>query len=136
MYSLIVSTIFPAFSMAAALANPQDIGETFTIDQILKTKILKNGPMAMARTFRKYGIEVPEIVSAAVANVAAATAAAAAAAADADSGDISERSVAANPSDSFDSLYLSPVTLGSDTLQLYLDTGSADLYESFCSSSI
>lgn len=133
MYSLIVSTIFPAFSMAAALANPQDIGETFTIDQILKTKILKNGPMAMARTFRKYGIEVPEIVSAAVANVAAA---AAAAAADADSGDISERSVAANPSDSFDSLYLSPVTLGSDTLQLYLDTGSADLYESFCSSSI
>lgn len=130
MYSLIVSTIFPAFSMAAALANPQDIGETFTIDQILKTKILKNGPMAMARTFRKYGIEVPEIVSAAVANVAAA------AAADADSGDISERSVAANPSDSFDSLYLSPVTLGSDTLQLYLDTGSADLYESFCSSSI
>lgn len=120
MHSSILSTIFPALSVAAAVAAPQELGETFTVDQVLKARILKNGPLAMAKTYLKYGLNVPDAVSLAVANVAAAAAAG--------SGDISERSVAAAPSDPFDSLYLSPVTLGSDTLQLYLDTGSADLY--------
>jgi hypothetical protein len=33
----------------------------------------------------------------------------------------------ANPSDEYDSSYLSPVTIGSTTVNLDFDTGSADL---------
>ena len=33
----------------------------------------------------------------------------------------------ANPSDDYDSSYLSPVTIGSTTVNLDFDTGSADL---------
>ncbi|KAL1626329.1 hypothetical protein SLS56_006913 [Neofusicoccum ribis] len=120
MSSTSVSILLPAVFAAAAVAAPapQDLGETFSIPQVANGTERMNGPLSMVRTYRKYGIDIPDFVSEAVANMAAA----------AQAGDISARSVAANPSDYFDTLYLSPVTLGSDSLNLYLDTGSADLW--------
>lgn len=123
MPSMPIFALFPSLFVAAVFAAPQNVdtlGETFTLDQIPKGQILKNGPLAMARTYLKYGLEVPDFVSAAVANSAAA----------AEAAGLSERSVSATPNDNFDTLYLSPVTLGSDTLNLYLDSGSSDLYVS------
>ncbi|KAL1623170.1 hypothetical protein SLS54_004657 [Diplodia seriata] len=115
---------FPALFAVVAFAAPQVVGplnQTFTIPQVPHAQVLKNGPLAVQRTYLKYGVPVPDFVSEAVANSAAAAAAA-------DAAGLSERSVAATPADGFDTLYLSPVTLGSDTLNLYLDSGSSDLW--------
>lgn len=94
-------------------ASPIDLVEkrgTFSITQIEAGKYLKSGPIAMSKTFQKYGKPVP-------ANVAAAAAAAA------QSGEVS-----ANPEDSYDSEYLCPVDVGGTTMNLDFDTGSADLW--------
>lgn len=113
-----ISLLFPALIVAATITPQQKLGKTFTIDQVPKSEVLKNGPLELARSHRKYGFEIPEHVAAAAANITAA----------AEAGLIAGRSLDANPIDTFDTLYLSPVTLGSDMLNLYLDTGSSDLY--------
>ena len=116
--------IMPSFtSLAAALALAGAVIATpvqlekrkaFSIEQVHRTTYLKNGPAQVAKTLRKYGKVVPENVIAAAENNAAVSAA--------DTG--SEPAV---PGDQYDSLYLSPVTVGSTTLQLDFDTGSSDL---------
>ena len=76
---------------------------------------LRTGPQQIAKTFRKFGKAVPENVLAAADNSATVQA-------EADTG-----SDPAVPSDQYDSSYLSPVTVGSSTVHLDFDTGSADL---------
>jgi hypothetical protein len=70
----------------------------------------------MVKTLQKYGKVVPQSLQAAADNNAAVQA-------DANTG-----SDPAVPSDAYDSSYLSPVTVGSNTLHLDFDTGSADLW--------
>jgi aspergillopepsin I len=69
----------------------------------------------VAKTFRKYGKAVPANILAAAENNDVVTV-------QDDTG-----SDPAVPSDQYDSSYLSPVTVGSNTLHLDFDTGSADL---------
>jgi hypothetical protein len=69
----------------------------------------------VAKTLRKYNKAVPANILAAAENNEAVSA-------QADTG-----SDPAVPSDQYDSSYLSPVTVGSNTLHLDFDTGSADL---------
>lgn len=76
---------------------------------------LEIGPQQIAKTFRKFGKAVPDHILAAVDNTASAAAAAV------------TGTDPAVPSDEYDSSYLSPVTVGSNTLHLDFDTGSADL---------
>jgi hypothetical protein len=68
----------------------------------------------MIKTLRKYGKPVPQSLLDAAANTATVHI-------------DSQGSVPAVPGDSYDSSYLSPVTVGSKTLHLDFDTGSADL---------
>jgi len=94
-----------------ASANPVNLLEkrkSFTIHQVEKGKVARILPVDMARTYAKFGKEVPS-------HIAAAAAAAV------------SGSVAAIPEDAYDSLYLSPVTVGCQTVNLDFDTGSADL---------
>lgn len=79
------------------------------------TLTISSGPAQIAKTLRKYGKAVPAHIQAAADNNAAVQAAA-------DTG-----SDPAVPSDQYDSSYLSPVTVGSNTVHLDFDTGSADL---------
>jgi hypothetical protein len=73
------------------------------------------GAAQVVKTLRKYGKTVPE-------SLIAAADASATVQADADTG-----TDPAVPSDQYDSSYLSPVTVGSSTVHLDFDTGSADL---------
>ncbi|ORY13823.1 aspartic peptidase domain-containing protein [Clohesyomyces aquaticus] len=92
-------------------ASPVDIEKrkTFTLAQVERKQFLKNGAASKAKTFRKFGLAVPD-------NVLAAAAAG------------PTGSAPAVPADQYDSLYLSPVDVGGTTLQLDFDTGSADLW--------
>ncbi|CAO2652602.1 Nn.00g008850.m01.CDS01 [Neocucurbitaria sp. VM-36] len=102
-----------------ALATPVQINkrETFTVEQVQRGTYLKNGPEQKVKTLRKYGKPVPQSLLDAAenrANVFTVTAV--------------NGSAPAVPGDEYDSLYLSPVTVGSKTVQLDFDTGSSDLW--------
>ncbi|KAF2466381.1 Asp-domain-containing protein [Lindgomyces ingoldianus] len=92
-------------------ASPVDIQKrkTFTVSQVERKQFIKNGAAQTAKTFRKFGVKVPAHILAAAAAGPNGT-------------------VAAVPSDAYDSLYLSPVDVGGTTLHLDFDTGSADLW--------
>lgn len=75
----------------------------FTINQSIP-KPFQAGPVVLQRAYRKYNRAVPEDVTRAA----------------------QDGTVSATP-EQFDSEYLSPVTIGGQTVNLDFDTGSADL---------
>lgn len=92
-----------------AIASPIDQAKrapagTFKIDQVAAGKTLKVGAVAMQKAFTKFNKPVPAAVAKAAATGV----------------------VTATP-EQYDSEYLCPVTVGSSTLNLDFDTGSADL---------
>lgn len=100
--------------VASAAALPQKIGVPFeergagkfTVKQTIPKNTVKNGAAALADVYTKYNVEVPSDVKAAAAAASG--------------------SVVATPGE-YDISYLIPVTVGTTTLNLDLDTGSADL---------
>ena len=91
---------------------------------------LRNGVVELDRTFRKYGIASPQALSDAATQQKSAIASGLATITNekvATSGGDGSGSVVANPM-LHDSQYLSPVTIGGQTMNLDVDTGSADLY--------
>ena len=92
-----------------ALAKPIPVPEVttkkgFTITQSI-AKPFQAGPVVLQKAYNKYNSAIPADVKAAAA----------------------DGSVAANP-EQYDAEYLSPVTIGGQTLNLDFDTGSADLW--------
>lgn len=86
--------------------------------------------MELDRAFRKYGIASPQALSDAVTQQRNAIASGSAPVTNenvATSGGKGSGSVVANPM-LHDNEYLSPVTIGGQTMNLDVDTGSADLY--------
>ncbi|KAH7071653.1 aspartic peptidase domain-containing protein [Paraphoma chrysanthemicola] len=102
----------------SVLATPVQIEKrkAFTVEQVQRGLYHKNGPEQIAKTLRKFGKVVPDHILAAVENTKAVQAAAV------------SGTVPAVPGDSYDSSYLSPVTVGTTTLHLDFDTGSSDLW--------
>lgn len=92
---------FIAVASAAPTTKPR---KSFTVTQIARPASSKNIPGLYAKTMRKYGATVPESVKLA-----------------AESG-----SVITTPTRN-DAEYIAPVTVGTSTLHLNFDTGSADL---------
>ncbi|KAH7389914.1 aspartic protease PEP1 [Pyrenochaeta sp. MPI-SDFR-AT-0127] len=105
-----------------ALSTPVQLNKrgTFSVQQVERTTYLKNGPEQKVKALRKYGKAVPQSLLAAAENRASA--------ADVFSIESVNGSAPAVPGDEYDSLYLSPVTIGSKTVQLDFDTGSSDLW--------
>jgi aspergillopepsin I len=105
-------SIFVAASAFAALVATKPLPQAvptkkgFTINQSIAKPFLP-GPVQVQKAYKKFNVAVPADVAAAAA---------------ADDG-----SVAANP-EQYDAEYLSPVTIGGQTLNLDFDTGSADLF--------
>ena len=102
---------FSRFAAAAALlavsvAAPTKQG--FTVEQVDHSQgQLTAGQHLMLKTYKKFGATPPsEVVEAAAAQTG---------------------SVTATPGDQYDSEYLAPVTIGSQTINLDFDTGSSDL---------
>lgn len=107
---------------STVVATPVQIDKrsSFSVEQVHRTTYLKNGPAQKVKTLRKYGQPVPKsLLAAAEAREASVDAFAAAAAA--------SGSEPAVPSDEYDSSYLSPVTVGTTSVELDFDTGSSDL---------
>lgn len=100
--------ISASFLWALVSASPVErrvVQESFTANEVA-LKPLKSGPSALMSTYMKFNKDAPaDVVAAAAAN---------------------DGTVAANPAE-FDSSYLTPVTIGGQTLMLDFDTGSADL---------
>jgi len=118
----------PSFAhLTAALALASTVvatpvlhkGNSFSVEQVPRSTYLKNGPEQKIKALRKHGKAVPQSLVEATQNRASNTVVAAAAA---------SGSVPAAPNDAYDSAYLSPVTIGSTTVHLDFDTGSADLW--------
>lgn len=92
--------------VSASPVERKDIKKQFTVDQTVPKSFILSGPAAMLSTYYKFNALVPEdVIAAAAAN---------------------DGTVAANPTE-YDSQYLTPVTVGGQTLNLDFDTGSADL---------
>lgn len=125
MLTLATLPLIPLLALISALPAP-DVSfphpaHGFSIAQVAGPRILKSGPVEVAKAYRKYAATVPS-------NIAlAASAALADAAAAQQSG-----SVQNNPTQ-YDEQYLSPVNIGTppSTYLLDFDTGSADLYVVF-----
>ncbi|KAF1939902.1 acid protease [Clathrospora elynae] len=111
--------------VGAVAATPVQLDKrsSFTVEQVKHTTHLKNGAALKVKTLRKFGKEVPQELLDASENWANNNANILSA----DAGG-SQGSDPAVPSDSYDSSYLSPVTVGSTTVHLDFDTGSADLW--------
>lgn len=91
--------------MASAIPYDKRAG-TFSVQQKLNEKFVRNGPAAYAKAFKKFGKPLPADLAKATGN---------------------DGSVTATPEDQYDSEYLCPVDIGGQTLNLDFDTGSADL---------
>ncbi len=94
--------------IAIASGSPVEKRKTaFTVHQTVPKPFIKSGPAAVAAVYAKYGATPPkDVVDAATSN---------------------DGTVTTNPQQ-YDSEYLTPVTIGSQTLNLDFDTGSSDLW--------
>jgi hypothetical protein len=107
----LVSALSALAVISFALATPiWRANLTFTIYEAVPMPFVP-GPVLSLQIYQKYGVTPPpEVLAAAAAAVAA----------------IEDGTVAATPSE-YDFNYLSPVTVGGQTLDLKVDTGSTDL---------
>ena len=104
----IASPVSPKFNPHPKPVDITNSQSRFTVHQVPnRNSPVRTGPSAYRKALAKYGMKVPQAVQRAAIKASG--------------------SVAANPGDN-DIEYTSPVTLGSSTLQLDFDTGSADLW--------
>ena len=99
-----------AASALLALASGSPVEKrksSFTVHQTVAKPFIKSGPAAVAAVYAKYGATPPQdVINAAAAN---------------------DGTVTTNPTE-YDSEYLTPVSVGGQTLNLDFDTGSSDLW--------
>ncbi|KAL8645770.1 MAG: hypothetical protein Q9226_007149 [Calogaya cf. arnoldii] len=101
-----VLTLFNFVSTSPVDLQPR--AGNFIVQQTTPKPFKKSGPAAILSTYGKYNASAPEdVIKAATAN---------------------DGKVSANPTQ-FDAEYLSPVTIGEQTLNLDFDSGSSDLYQ-------
>ena len=111
--ALVLRTVLALAIAACALAAPKTSSlarKGFVINQVaINAGNLRSGTNAVYRTYRRYGVPVPDVVE--KANAA------------------TNSTVAAIP-EQFDAMYLTPVALGSGgrVVNLDIDTGSADFW--------
>ncbi|CAK7273385.1 hypothetical protein SEPCBS57363_005626 [Sporothrix epigloea] len=104
-------------SLVAAVPSPRaDITGGTTVQQVRKAGYVRNGPLSLYKIYLKYGMTPPESLEKYVKSLGLTKR--------------SEGSVTASPTDTVDSEYTIPVSIGTpaQVLQLDLDTGSADLW--------
>lgn len=114
-----IASFTAALALAStALATPVQLDKRagFSVDQVQRSTFLKNGPAQIVKALRKHGKAVPDHLLVAADNANAVTTDA-----------VGSGTAPADPSNSYDSSYLSPVTIGGKTVHLDFDTGSSDL---------
>ena len=99
-------------TVVAAVPYPMDVEArqakaAFTIEQTVAKPFILSGPAQMAQVYAKFGKPIPEEIKKAASN--------------------NDGTVTTTPTQ-YDSQYLTPVSIGGQTLNLDFDTGSSDLY--------
>lgn len=115
MQSLLVLATVALASLASAAPTEGPKTHDFTVTQVRNPRHVKNGPAALARVYRKYGVPLPDGLKAALNTTYTKRAA---------------TGSAVTTPEEYDSEYLTPVSIGTpaQTLNLDFDTGSADLW--------
>ena len=109
--NVVVASAFASVVSASPLVRR---GNAFTVTQSVAKTQKAAGPVALAQVYGKYaktGAQVPDVVKAAAINATR----------------YDDGSVATTPTAN-DEEYLTPVSIGGQTLNLDFDTGSSDLY--------
>ncbi|KAK7403929.1 hypothetical protein QQX98_010299 [Neonectria punicea] len=106
-----------AFAAIAIGAPTSTRDKHFSVAQVKNTKYSKNGPIALAKVYNKYGVRLPKELAAAVSKIKK------------DRERRDEGNASTSPTDD-DSEWLTPVQIGNppQTLSLDFDTGSSDLW--------
>lgn len=118
MLTLTQTFILATAALSAVSAAPvEEKGHTFTVHQVRNPKHVKNGALALAKAYRKFGAPFPEYLTSALNQTYANTKRA------------TTGSAVTTPEE-YDVEYLTPVSIGTpaQTLNLDFDTGSADLW--------
>ena len=102
-------------TLDAVIAIQDRLANTCSIHQISHGLIKRHGPSALARVYRKYHIDLPRDVEAAVKNNNNSN----------NSNNNNNSTITPTPNDTE---YLIPVIIGGQTLDLQVDTGSSDLW--------
>nr|CDP22310.1 Putative endothiapepsin precursor [Podospora anserina S mat+] len=137
--AIIKSLVFAVLLTASTALPPVAVGNTVqkgtaSLTQVHNPKFVRNGPLELERTLRKYGAPVPHDLKAAVKRVRRARnqkrAESEGADDDDDDDDENDRGSVQNSPKSYDVEYLMPVSLGTPAQQLNLDldTGSSDFW--------
>ncbi|KAJ2900974.1 eukaryotic aspartyl protease [Zalerion maritima] len=118
-----IATASPLMEARQA-GNGGDGSSGFAISQIANSKHVRNGPVSLAKAYRKYGVTFSDELSSAIANQNLSASRISRLLRARDSGE-----VVATPEE-YDIEYLAPVEIGTpaQTLQLDFDTGSSDLW--------
>lgn len=112
------SVLVTALALAAstsALPSTTPVDKHYTIEQVKNDKFVRNGPLALARAYIKYGAPLPPNLANAVDKI---------------KNQRRSTGSAATTPEQYDSEYLTPVQIGTpaQTLNLDFDTGSSDLW--------
>lgn len=115
---LSASLAFAAIATGAPTSSTQS--KTFSVGQVKNTNFIRNGPLALAKAYLKYGVPLPEDLAKAVSNIQPARKV---------RRDDGSGSAVTTPADQ-DVEWLTPVEIGTpaQTLNLDFDTGSSDLW--------
>lgn len=117
--ALLTAAAFAAGALASAIPHIGTPRGNFSIEQIRNPQFVRNGPLALAKAYAKFGAPVPADLQAAVSKIKAEYG-------------VSKRTTGSvtNTPEQYDSEYLSPVSIGTppQVLNLDFDTGSSDLW--------
>src|SRR6266536_844447 len=118
--SLVTVTILTS-TVVSAPARPKREGRSFKIPRVRRADYTPHGPTALRKAYRKFGFHSsnPFIASSSAPRINAAS----------NNGTDEAGEVSATPQQG-DVEFLSPVSVGGQTLMMNFDTGSSDLYGS------
>lgn len=102
-FKSLIKTVILVLSVLASSTDSQDSKTSFTLHQVESKRSVKSGSAAELSTYHKYNRRAPENVESAAA--------------------VNHGTVMASPY-GFDTGYLTPITIGGQTLNLVIDTGS------------
>lgn len=116
-FSFVLTAGLSLTTIAIAAPTARAAGNSFSVEQVKNTKFSRNGPLALAKVYRKYNATLPEGLAAMVKKIKNANKRR------------SSGSATTTPNEG-DSEWLTPVQIGSPakTFNLDFDTGSSDLW--------
>ncbi|KAI9724079.1 MAG: hypothetical protein M1812_000798 [Candelaria pacifica] len=127
---LLLVTVLLSVALAAP-ARQQLKGRSFKVERVRRSNYIRSGPAALSKAYRKYGIESPHVLASSSTSTNSTNGDPSSSSAGISNGKASNSGsngdVNATPEQG-DAEFLSPVTIGNQTLMMDFDTGSSDTW--------